>query len=61
MELREKAGKGNMFTVEKALERKKKKEEIRLRQMAKAAAEKSISVFDFINLKLTKKTKQEAG
>ena len=52
MELREKAGSEDMLCVEKRLEREKSKEEHRLRQMA-AAANRNVSVFDFINSKLS--------
>ena len=59
MELREKAGSEDMLTVEKRLDRQKAQTEHRLRQLAKAS-EKSVSVFDFINSKLTKNTAQNS-
>lgn len=52
MELREKAGGENMLSVEKRLNRQKSKEENRLRQMAHVS-KPNVSVFDFINSKLT--------
>lgn len=57
MELREKAGSGDMLTVEKKLERQKAKAEQRLKQM-ESATESQKSVFDFINSKLTNNTTQ---
>ena len=59
MELREKAGSEDMLTVERRLERQKAQNEHRLRQLAKAS-EKSVSVFDFINSKLTKTIHQDS-
>lgn len=59
MELREKAGSEDMLTVEKRLERQKAKAEHRLRQMA-SASERQVSVFDFINSKLTKNTTDDS-
>lgn len=52
MELREKAGGEDMLTVERKLEREKAKSEHRLRQLANSS-ERQVSVFDFINSKLT--------
>ena len=55
MELREKAGGEDMLSVEKRLNLQKRKEENRLRQKA-SAAKNNVSVFDFINSKLTHQT-----
>jgi len=57
MELREKARGEDMLSVEKKLNRQKCKEENRLRQMT-AASKPNVSVFDFINSKLTDQTSQ---
>lgn len=59
MELREKAGSGDMLSVEKRLERQKAKAEHRLRQLA-ANAERDNTVFDFINSKLARKAHGDA-
>lgn len=52
MELRERAGDGDMLSVEKKLERQKAKAEQRLKQLA--SAKKDTSIFDLINSKLSK-------
>ncbi len=58
MELREKAGDGDILSVERKLDREKKKEQHRQIELKKNT-EKNSSVFDFINLKLAaKSTKQ---
>ena len=58
MELREETGSGNMLSVEKKLERQKAKAEHRMRQIANAS--ERVSVFDFINSKLTKTSGQDS-
>ncbi len=58
MELREEAGSGNMLSVEKKLERQKAKAERHMRQIANAS--ERVSVFDFINSKLTKTSGQDS-
>jgi hypothetical protein len=60
VELKEKAGNENILTVERKLERQKKKEEHRQRQMA-SVAQKHSSVFDFINSKLVDKLEKPDG
>lgn len=59
MELREKAGNGDMLSVERKLEREKAKAEHRLRQIA-TASDRQVSVFDFINSKLTNNATQDS-